>query len=144
NGTPPMPLFVSVLCCRRQAVMPALSALGRCVSRRAVQHRLLCTAHDDGGAGDGVQARRLRPHLRRCPSLSQSPGTGAAAVVPRAATPAGDAAQSGGEGHFRISVRGLRGRKLRPSSSYKGRGGRVACCQEMMVLLSLFVCIELT
>ena len=38
------------------ALLPALPALGRCLPRRAVQHRLLCAAHADGGAGDGIEA----------------------------------------------------------------------------------------
>jgi thymidylate synthase len=45
--------------------LSALPALGRCVPRRAVQHRLLCAADADGGAGDGLQARRVRPLVRR-------------------------------------------------------------------------------
>ncbi len=43
-------------------------------------------AHADGGAGDRLQARRIRPHLRRRASLSESFGAGAAAVVARAAS----------------------------------------------------------
>ncbi len=35
----------------RKAVLPALPALGRHLPRRAVQHRLLRAADDDGGAG---------------------------------------------------------------------------------------------
>ena len=40
-----LPLPVPVLCERRQALVPALSALGRHLSRRAVQYRELRAAH---------------------------------------------------------------------------------------------------
>ena len=55
--------------------------------------------HDDG-AGDGLQARRVRPHARRRAPLSQPSRAGAAAAVARAAAAADDEAQSGGEGIF--------------------------------------------
>ena len=85
DGAAAVPLPVPVLCRGRPAVVPALSALGRRVSRRAVQHRLLRAAHADGGAGDRLQAGRVHPHLRRRASLSEPPGAGAAAIVARAA-----------------------------------------------------------
>ena len=44
DGAAAVPLSVPVLRRRRRAVLPALSALGRRVSRRAVQHRLLRAA----------------------------------------------------------------------------------------------------
>ena len=52
DGAAAVPLPVPVLCRQRQIVVPALPALGRRVSRRALQHRLLCVADHDGGAGD--------------------------------------------------------------------------------------------
>ena len=52
DGAVAVPLPVSVLCRRRPAVVPALPALGRRVSRRAVQHRLLRAADDGGRASD--------------------------------------------------------------------------------------------
>ena len=42
HGAAAVPLPVSVPRRRRRAVVPALSALGRCLFRRAVQHRVLC------------------------------------------------------------------------------------------------------
>ena len=45
DGAAAVPLPVPVLCRRRAAVLPALSALGRYLPRRAVQHRVLCAAH---------------------------------------------------------------------------------------------------
>ena len=43
----------------RPAVAPALPALGRRLPRRAVQHRILRAADDDGGAGDRIEGRRF-------------------------------------------------------------------------------------
>ena len=51
HGAGSMPLPVPVLCRRRAAVLPALSALGRRVPGRAVQHRQLRAADHDDGAG---------------------------------------------------------------------------------------------
>ena len=77
DGAAAVPLPVPVLCREGQALVPALSALGRHLPRRAVQHRVLRAADDDGGAGDGSQAGRIRPHLRRRASLRQSHRAGA-------------------------------------------------------------------
>ena len=52
HGAAAVPLPVSVQRRRRRAVVPALSALGRRLSRRAVQHRVLRAADGRGGAGD--------------------------------------------------------------------------------------------
>ena len=52
HGAAALPLPVPVLCRRRQALLPALPALGRHLPRRAVQHRVLRAADDDGGAGE--------------------------------------------------------------------------------------------
>ena len=52
DGAGAVPLPVSVLRRGRTALLPALSALGGCVPRRAVQHRELRAADDDDGAGD--------------------------------------------------------------------------------------------
>ena len=54
DGVAAVPLPVPVLCRQRPALLPALPALGRCLPRRAVQHRLLRVAHTDGGAGDRI------------------------------------------------------------------------------------------
>ena len=64
----------------REAVLPALPALRRHFPRRAVQHRLLCAADDDGGAGDRAEAGRVHPHARRRASLFQPFRAGAAAA----------------------------------------------------------------
>ena len=40
-----------------QAQLPALPALGRRLPRRAVQHRVLCAADADDGAGDRARSR---------------------------------------------------------------------------------------
>ena len=52
DGAAALPLPVPVLRVGRQAVLPALPALGGHIPRRAVQHRFLCPADDDGCAGD--------------------------------------------------------------------------------------------
>ena len=80
DGAAAVPLPVPVLRRGGQAVLPALSALGRRVSRRAVQHRVLCAADHDDGAGDGPEAGRVHPYLRRRASLSQPCRAGAAAT----------------------------------------------------------------
>ena len=69
----------------RAPVLPALPAQRRHLPRRALQHRLLRAAHDDGRAGDGPQARGVRPHPRRRPPLPEPPRPGARAALARAA-----------------------------------------------------------
>ena len=49
----------------RPALLPALPAQRGHLPGRAVQHRFLRAAHDDGRAGDGPRARRVRAHPRR-------------------------------------------------------------------------------
>ena len=80
DGAAAVSLPVPVLCRERQTVVPALSALRRRLPRRALQHRLLRAADHDGGAGDGTEAGRLRALARRCASLFQPSGAGAAAA----------------------------------------------------------------
>ena len=65
DGAAAVPLPVSVLRGERTALVPALSALGRRLYRRAVQYRVLCAADLDDGAGDRPRARRVRPDGRR-------------------------------------------------------------------------------
>jgi thymidylate synthase len=57
DGAGALPLPVPVLRGQWPAVLPALPALGRHLSRRALQHRQLCAADAHGGAGDGAQGR---------------------------------------------------------------------------------------
>ena len=52
HGAVALPLSVPVQRRRRRLVVPALSALGRRLSRRAIQHRLLRAADPDGRSGD--------------------------------------------------------------------------------------------
>ena len=72
----------------------------------------------------GLQAGRVRPHARRRASLSQSSRAGAAAALARAEAAAGDEAQSGGEGPFRVPLRGLHARGLRAAPAHQGRRWR--------------------
>ena len=64
HGAAAVPHDVPVLRRRRPALLPALPALGRHLPRRAVQHRVLRVADDDGRAGLRARAGRLRPHPR--------------------------------------------------------------------------------
>ena len=80
---PPCHCLFQFYVARRQIVVPALSALGRRFSRRAVQHRLLCTADHDGRAGHGPEARRFRSLAWRRASLFQPSRAGAAATDAR-------------------------------------------------------------
>ncbi len=65
HGAAGLSLPVSVLYRGRQALLPALPALRRHLSRRAVQHRVLRAADDDGGPGHRPETRRLRSYARR-------------------------------------------------------------------------------
>ena len=64
---PPCHCLFQFYVAERQAVVPALSALRRRLPRRALQHRLLRAADDDGGAGHGLEARRLRAYASATP-----------------------------------------------------------------------------
>ena len=79
-----------------------------------------CPAHDDGRAGLRAEARHLRPHLRRPAPLPQSPRTGPAAAHPRAAPAAADEAESRGEEHPRLQIRGFRADRLQSASRHQG------------------------
>ena len=84
HGAGAVPLPVPVLRRRRQAVVPALPALGRRVPRRALQHRELRAADLDDGAGDRLEARRVRAHVRRRAPLPQPPRAGRPAIAAHA------------------------------------------------------------
>ena len=79
----------------------------------------------DGRASDRAQTRRLHPQLRRHPPLSQPSRAGAPAARPQPASVADAAAQSGGEGSVRLSLRGFFARRLRAASAHQGRRGGV-------------------
>ncbi len=51
-GVAAVPYDVSVICCRRQTVMPVIPTQCRYVSRRAFQHRFLCIVDAYVGAAD--------------------------------------------------------------------------------------------
>jgi len=69
-------------------LLPAVSAQRRYFSGRAVQYRQLRAAHADGGASVQSEARRIYPHLGRCPPIPQSFRAGRAAIEPCAAAAA--------------------------------------------------------
>src|SRR4029078_6665254 len=126
DGAVALQLPVPVLCRRRAALLPALPALGRRLSRRAVQYRLLCTADADDGAGDGFRAGRVRSQLRRRSSLSHPsrPGRRAAEAEPASAFPHGD--QSGRPFAVRFRLRGFQAGRLRPAPGHQRQGGGVS------------------
>ena len=124
---PPCHCLFQFYVAQRKALLPALSALGRRFSRRAVQHRLLCLAHPDGGAGDRARSRASSstPSATRISiSTTSSRRTCSFRAQPRAA--AADAAQSGGEGPVRVPLRGFRARRLRSAPAHQGKGGGVS------------------
>ena len=78
----PLPLPVPVLCQRRPALLPALPALGRHLSRRAVQHRKLCALDPSHRPRMRARGGGVRAYVRRRPSLPQSRRSGARAARP--------------------------------------------------------------
>jgi Thymidylate synthase len=79
---PDSPLPVPVLCGGRQALLPALPALGGYFSGRTVQHRLLRASHPYDGAGHGAESRRFCPHIGRYASLLKPCRTGTTPAQP--------------------------------------------------------------
>src|SRR6266478_8655296 len=126
DGVAAVSLPVSVLRRGRQIVVPAVSAFGGRVSRRTLQHRFLCVADDDGGAGDGPQARRLRSLVVRHAPLFEPPRAGAAATDAPDPRAADNEDQSGGKGYLCVSLRRLRARRLRSAPAHQGRGRGVS------------------
>jgi hypothetical protein len=100
-------------------------ALSRRVSRRAVQHRLLRAADDDGGASRWAEARRFRAHVRRSAPLSEPCGPSARTADAHAAPVPADEDQSRQAGHFRLRLRGFRTRRLPGAQTHQGAGGGV-------------------
>src|SRR5262249_55377551 len=122
DGVAAMSLPVPVLRRQGPAVVPALSALGRRLPRRAFQHRLLRVVDPDGGAGDRAQTRRVRAHAWRRASLLQSRGGGGAAVFAPPAPAAGDDAQPRRARSLCLPLRGFLARWLRAVPAHQGQG----------------------
>ena len=59
---PPCHTMFQFYVAERQAVLPAVPAVGRHLPRRAVQHRLVRAAHPPGGSGLRSRARGVRAH----------------------------------------------------------------------------------
>src|SRR4030067_205361 len=78
HGVTAVPCLLPVLRGGRAALLSTLPAQRRHFPWCAVQYRLLCPAHTDGGAGDRTQTRRFHSYPRRCASLQQPLRTGAA------------------------------------------------------------------
>src|SRR5215472_8172418 len=100
---------------RWRAELPTLSAELRFISRRAVQHRELRAAHDDGRTGRRSDAGRFRPHLRRSPSLPEPSRSSARTVNSRMPPVAADELESERQKHSRLQIRRLRARRLQPA-----------------------------
>src|SRR5690606_3808349 len=101
-----------------QIELPALSALGRLFPRRAVQHRLLCSADAYDCAGHRARGRRFRPYAGRCPPLQQSFRTGPAATQPRSATIVQSGHQPRAQADRGFRFRGFHFRRLRSASPH--------------------------
>nr|AIA18354.1 thymidylate synthase [uncultured bacterium] len=67
--------------------------------------RLLCVAHDDGGAGLRSETGRFRSHLRRRPSLPEPHRAGKTAVVAPALQSPSNEDQPRRQIHLRIQIR---------------------------------------
>ena len=103
--------------------LPALPALGRHLPRRAVQHRLLRPAHDDGRAAHRPAGRPLRAHARRRPPVLEPRRAGDPAADPLA-LPAADDADHAPARHRRLRPRRLRARRLRVAPGASRRRSR--------------------
>ncbi len=121
-----LPLPVPVLREPRQAVLPALPALGRHLSRRAVQHRKLRAAHPSDRPRMRARGGRVRPHVRRRASLLEPRGSGARAACPRRparcrSSSSATSARSSTSTPMRSPSRAtIRGRRSRPGSRCEG------------------------
>src|SRR5215210_1383436 len=125
HGSPSLPRPVPVLGRRGAPLMPALPEERRRVPGRAVQHRLLRPADDDGGPGLRPPAGRLRAHAGRRPPLPQPPGAGAAPAHPRAPAAARHDAQPRAEIPVRLPLRGLHAEQLRSAPRDQGADRRM-------------------
>src|SRR5262249_52305890 len=94
DGAAALSRAVPVLCERWRAELPTLSTQLRFVSRRAVQHRELRAADDDGGTSGRSYAGGFRPHLWRSASLQQPSRPSARTADPRMPTVTADELES--------------------------------------------------
>ena len=127
DGAAAVPLPVPVLRRRRQAVLPALPALGRHLSRRAVQHRLLRAADHDDGAGDRARSpasSSTRSATRT--SISTTSSRRACSCRARRARCRRMRLNPAVKDHLRLPLRGLRARRLRAAPAHQGRGRGVS------------------
>src|SRR5690606_35588306 len=104
-------------------VLPDVPAQCRHLPGRALQHRVVRTAHAHGGAAVRARGRRFRLDRRRLPPVFQPSGAGARTALARAlsAAAARDPAQARID--LRLSLRGLRGARLPGASAHQGAGG---------------------
>ena len=121
---PPCHAFFQFYVAGRQVVLPALPAQRRHLPRRAVQHRQLCPADPDDGAGHRPEAGRFRAYPGRCAHLPEPPGTGESAT--QRATPRALPSMRLNPAvtrYLRFQIRRFHAGKLRPASGHQGAGG---------------------
>ncbi len=125
DGAAAVPLPVPVLRREGQALLPALSALGRHLPRRAVQHRLLCAADDDGGAGDRAASRAnsFTPSATRISISIMSSRRICNCRARRARLPV-MRINPAVKDLFALPLRGFHARRLRAASAHQGRRSR--------------------
>src|SRR5262249_32507558 len=107
-GAATLPLPVPILRGGGAPLLPALPALGRRISWRALQYCELRAAEHDDGTGHGPATRPVHPHLRRRPPLSQPSRAGRSAPHPHAAAAAAPENQSVLALNLRFPLRGFR------------------------------------
>src|SRR5256714_6618095 len=116
NGAAAVPCPFPVLRQRRRTELPALSAQRRSVSRRAVQHRFIRVAYDDGRAGLRFTTRGIHPHLRRFASLPEPPRAGSRTIISPVSSAPAHAIKSRGQKYRRVPLRGLHPQRIRSTS----------------------------
>ena len=119
-----MPRVLPVLRGGRQAVVPAVPAVGGHVPRSAVQYRVVRAADAHGGPADRPGSRRLRLDRWRLPHLRQPRRAGAHATG-TGAVPVPDTAPAQGTIDVRVHVRGRRDRRLPAPPGHQGARRRL-------------------
>src|SRR5690606_15767627 len=107
-------------------LLSALSAKRRCLPRRAVQCRVVCAPDAHAGAAMRSRAGRARLDRRRLPPLRESSRASRPPARARAAPFAKASDQQASGIDVRVSVRGLRARRLRGASVDQGAARRLS------------------
>lgn len=115
----PMPCFLSVLCSKRQTILPTVSEICRHLFRGAFQYCLLCPTYHDDRSGLRSRGRRLRAHLWRRSHIQQPYGANRIAIKQRTKTFTTDETQSWNFRYFWVWFWRLYTRKLRSTPAHK-------------------------